>query len=60
MKAFNNTMCCWGNTLVMDKYASENLEEMEEKDFHNAQYEPNSVLTMEKLLWAVFRYKVSN
>ena len=46
MKIINNAMCCWGNTLVMDKYTSENLEEMEEKDFHDAQYEPNSVVTI--------------
>ena len=60
MKVINNAMCCWRNTLVMDKYESENLDEMEEKDFHHAQYETNSVLTMEKMLWTVFRYKVSN
>ena len=59
MKIINTSLCCWANFLVLKRYKGKNLDELTTFEYHAAQYQPSTVATMDKQLWAVFRWKVS-
>ena len=55
----NKALCLWANHVKLSKYKGVDVEALSEEDFAKIQFEPNSILTKEKMLWAAFRLNVS-
>ena len=53
----NKALCYWANHLVKKKYEKKNLNGVSEKEFHMAQYEPNTFQTYDKYIWSYLRNK---
>ena len=55
----NKALCLWANHMKMKKFEGVDIESLSKKQFAEIQFEPNSMKTMEKMLWAAFRRNVS-